>query len=52
MIVRYGMPNKLDQVPKGTICKVILSATDVEYYEQMSQEDEHPCWEQINPIKE
>ena len=41
IIERYGPPNKMDQWPKGTICK-IKNSTD--QYEQISDNQEDPIW--------
>jgi hypothetical protein len=45
-IIRYAEPNKHDQWPRGTQCKVINSLDNtVIYYVQVSADQESPRWE-------
>jgi hypothetical protein len=48
IIKRFDAPNKMDQVPKGTICIVYAAfRKSREVWEQMSEDWENPHWEQI-----
>lgn len=47
-ITRYAEPNKHDQWPRGTFCKVINSLDNtVKYYVQVSADQDDPHWEEI-----
>jgi len=48
-IIRYAEPNKHDQWPRGTFCKVINSLDDTaKYYVQVSVDEKDPRWEPVN----
>lgn len=44
MIVRYGMPSKMDTAPYHTLCKVSNNSDTVEIYLQISHDEEDPIW--------
>lgn len=46
---RYGAPNKFDQCPLGTICRVTVGLDgDFEIYRQTSPDEENPIWELVD----
>jgi hypothetical protein len=48
ILSRYGEPNKFDQHPQGTLCKVWVGLDgDYMVYKQMSSDENNPVWEQI-----
>lgn len=44
MIVRFGPPSKMDYAPYHSICKVANSGDTVEFFLQISHDDENPNW--------
>lgn len=46
-IVRYGLPNKWDQAPYGTRCRVIIDGDREDIYIQVNVDEENPKWEPI-----
>lgn len=58
IITRLSAPTKLDTVPKGTLCKVVIKSHEFKdgesigsdkflVYKQISDEENNPVWEQI-----
>jgi hypothetical protein len=43
LMIRYGVPGKLDTAPKGTICIANLSGK-VEKYIQTNDDENYPKW--------
>lgn len=48
VLERCGKPNKMDQFPKGTKCMAFITSSNIEYYEQISSDEENPIWELID----
>jgi len=46
-IVRHSPPGEFDQLPKGTLCEVILKDGKTALYEQQSENTNHPFWKEI-----
>ena len=46
-VTRHGIPNEMDQLPKGSLCTVITDHIEA-VYKQMSEDSEHPRWELIH----
>lgn len=45
-IVRAAKPNKYDQAPKNSICKVVKAlSNEYDIYRQLSSDNDNPIWE-------
>ena len=50
VLYRYGVPNKFDHFPLGTICRVAIGSDgQVDIYKQISPVEESPVWELQDP---
>lgn len=47
VLIRHSKPNKYDQAPYGTVCKVINDFKESETYKQISNDQDNPIWEYI-----
>lgn len=47
VITRMAPPNKMDTLPKGTVCKVIRKNESPQLFIQRSPNEEKPLWEKI-----
>lgn len=47
-LIRNGKPNKYDQAPQGSLCKVITALSgEYDIYKQISSNTDDPIWELI-----
>jgi hypothetical protein len=47
VITRNAPPNKLDTLPKGTVCNVICKKGSPQVFIQRSPNEEKPVWEKV-----
>lgn len=47
VITRNAPPNKMDTLPKGTVCKVIRKNESPQLFIQRSPNEEKPYWEKL-----
>ncbi len=50
LITRYGPPSKMDMAPTLSVCKVVSSSSETQFYVQLSSDDEDPKWEKLDDI--
>jgi hypothetical protein len=50
MLIRHSEPNKYDQAPYGTQLCVKLTDDELEYYIQLSNDEENPRWEKFDTL--
>lgn len=47
-LIRHSKPNKYDQAPQGSLCKVVTAlSSEYDIYEQISSNTDEPVWELI-----
>jgi hypothetical protein len=51
IITRWGIPNKFDQYPFGTPCKVV-NATKFDLYVQFSHDANNPDWQLMGTFED
>lgn len=47
VLIRHSKPNKYDQAPLHSLCKVIIDHKESGLYKQISQDEDNPIWESL-----
>lgn len=47
VVIRYSIPNKIDEAPFGTLYSVVGDKQDSDLYIQLSQDEKCPQWQKL-----